>query len=81
MHPDVAPHWPQGQGYRITVEGDPSYTMDLTMHAANGDHNDGGLLATAMRILNAIPAVCDARPGLLTPLDLPLITGRGTMRV
>jgi 2,4-diaminopentanoate dehydrogenase len=81
MHPDVAPHWPQGQGYRITVEGDPSYTLELTMKAANGDHNDGGLLATAMRILNAIPAVCAAAPGLLTPLDLPLVTGRGAMRV
>jgi 2,4-diaminopentanoate dehydrogenase len=81
MHPDVAPEWPQGQGYRISIEGDPSYTCELTMKAANGDHNDGGLLATAMRVLNAIPAVCAAHPGLLTPLDLPLITGKGSMRV
>jgi 4-hydroxy-tetrahydrodipicolinate reductase len=33
-----------------------------------------------MRLANAIPAVCAAPPGLLTPFDLPLITGRGLMR-
>jgi 2,4-diaminopentanoate dehydrogenase len=35
------------------------------------------LKATAMRLVNAIPAVVDGPPGLLTALDLPLITGRG----
>ncbi len=33
-------------------------------------------MATAMRILNAIPAVCAAKPGLLSVLDLPLVTAR-----
>jgi 4-hydroxy-tetrahydrodipicolinate reductase len=28
-------------------------------------------------LVNAIPAVCAAVPGLLSALDLPLITGRG----
>ena len=37
-------------------------------------------MATAMRCLNAIPAVCDADPGLLSVLDLPLLTGKGLMR-
>ena len=32
---------------------------------------------TATRLVNAIPAVCRARPGLLSALDLPLVTGRG----
>ena len=50
------------------------------MIGADGDHNTGGLLATAMRLLNAIPAVCAAPPGLLTPTDLPLIAGRGILR-
>jgi len=30
--------------------------------------------------VNAIPAVCRARPGLLSALDLPLVTGRGLWR-
>jgi len=34
-------------------------------------------LATAMRIVNAIPAVVAAAPGICTTLDLPLVTGKG----
>ena len=30
-----------------------------------------------MRLVNAVEAVVAAPPGLLTALDLPLITGRG----
>jgi len=83
LRDDLAPEWaepPAGGGYRITIEGDPSWRCDLGIVGADGDHNSGGLLATAMRLLNAIPAVCAAPPGLLIPSDLPLITGRGLLR-
>jgi 4-hydroxy-tetrahydrodipicolinate reductase len=30
-----------------------------------------------MRLVNAIPAVVAAHPGLLSTLDLPLVAGRG----
>ena len=46
----------------------------------HGDHAVGGVLLTATRIVNAIPAVCEAPPGLLSALDLPLVTGRGLLR-
>ena len=49
------------------------------MMGEDGDHNTGGLLVTAMRVLNAIPAVCAAPPGLLSTLDLPLVTGKGLL--
>jgi 4-hydroxy-tetrahydrodipicolinate reductase len=68
----VAPEWPQGQGYRIEIVGSPSFTVDVEMVGEDGDHNTGGLIATAMRIINAIPSVCAAEPGLLSTLDLPL---------
>ena len=32
---------------------------------------------TAQRLVNALPAVVAGEPGLLTVLDLPLVTGRG----
>jgi 2,4-diaminopentanoate dehydrogenase len=83
MHDAAAPDWPQpsGQGsYRVLLEGDPKIKVELEFVAENGDHNAGGLLMTAMRVLNAIPAVCGAPPGLLSPLDLPLVTGKGLMR-
>ena len=45
------------------------------MMGDDGDHNTGGLVGTAARIVNAIPAVCAAEPGMLSVLDLPLIPG------
>ena len=80
LRDDLAPHWPQpaGQGcYRVVVKGEPNYTLDLQLLGSDGDHNTAGLKATAMRLVNAVPYVVAAPAGLLTALDLPLITGRG----
>jgi 4-hydroxy-tetrahydrodipicolinate reductase len=80
LRADLGPDWPQpaGQGcYRVQVTGEPNYTLDLQLVGTDGDHNTAGLKATAMRLVNAIPSVIEAKPGLLTALELPLITGRG----
>jgi 4-hydroxy-tetrahydrodipicolinate reductase len=83
LRDDLAPDWPQpaGQGcYRVVITGEPMYTVDLQLLGTDGDHNTAGLKATAMRLINAIPDVVGAAPGLVTALDLPLITGRGLVR-
>jgi hypothetical protein len=83
LHPDLAPDWPQPAGagcYRVEITGEPNYTLDLQLLATDGDHNTAGLKATAMRLVNAIPAVVAAPPGLLTALDLPLVTAKGLVR-
>ena len=80
LRPDLGPDWPQpaGQGcYRVQVTGEPNYTVDMQLLGTDGDHNTAGLKATAMRLVNAVEAVVAAPPGLLTALDLPLVTGRG----
>jgi 2,4-diaminopentanoate dehydrogenase len=80
LRADLAPDWPQpaGQGcYRVQISGEPNYTLDLQLLGTDGDHNTAGLKATAMRLVNSIEAVVAAPSGLLTSLDLPLITGRG----
>src|SRR5262245_2989201 len=74
---DLAPDWPRGKGYRVVITGVPSMSCDFTFGDEKGDHAVGGVLLTATRLVNAIPAVCRAQPGLLSALDLPLITGRG----
>jgi 4-hydroxy-tetrahydrodipicolinate reductase len=78
---DLCPDWPQpaqeGGSYRIEITGEPTYAMDLCLRSPNGDHNHAGLVATAARVVNAIPAVVAAPPGVRTTLDLPLITGNG----
>ncbi len=63
--------------YRIEITGEPSYALDLCLSSPNGDHNHAGLVATAARVVNAIPAVVGASPGMVTALDLPPITGKG----
>ena len=80
LRDDLGPTWPQPAGhgcYRVQITGEPNYTLDLKLMGTDGDHNTAGLKATAMRLVNAVPAVIAARPGLVTALDLPLITGRG----
>ncbi len=80
LHDDLGPEWPQPAGhgcYRVQVTGEPDYTLDLQLLGSDGDHNTAGLKATAMRLVNAVPAVVESPAGLLTALDLPPITGRG----
>ena len=73
-----APDWPRHPsphgGYRVIVDGLPTYTVDIEMHG-RGNNMRGLTYATVMRELNAIPAVIAAPPGLLSTLDLPLVTG------
>ena len=81
LRDDLCPDWPQpaqeGGSYRVEVTGEPSYALDLCLSSPNGDHNHAGLVATAARVVNAIPAVVAAEPGIRTTLDLPLVTGKG----
>jgi hypothetical protein len=75
MARDVAPEWPTSEfdaTYRVDIEGDPDIHCAMTMGAAEG-HAAGhaAMAATAMRVVNAIPYVIDAAPGLLSSLDIP----------
>jgi hypothetical protein len=80
---EVAPEWPTQEGtqgfYRVMVDGSPSLDCRLEIESEDGDHNTGGLVVTAMKVLNAIPAVVEAPPGVLSAIDLPIIGGRGSM--
>jgi 2,4-diaminopentanoate dehydrogenase len=50
----------------------PDIHCAMTLGAAEG-HGAGhaAMVATAMRVVNAIPYVVDAAPGLLSSLDIP----------
>lgn len=78
---DLRPDWAQpaqeGGSYRVEIVGEPSYVVDVCPTSRNGDHNYAAILAAAGRIVNAIPDVVAAAPGIRTTLDLPLVTGRG----
>jgi hypothetical protein len=78
MAPDIAPEWPSGAvdgTYRVTIEGDPRISCDMTVGEPSSP-TAGGMVATAMRVVNAVPHVVSAPPGLLSSLDLPLTLPR-----
>jgi 2,4-diaminopentanoate dehydrogenase len=83
---DAAPDWPRGTQddvYRVEIEGSPSITQETAFRFTDGSGRDAaaaGCLATGLRALNAVSAVNDRPPGWVTPLDLPLIPGVGTIR-
>jgi len=84
LRPDLRPDWAQpaqpGGSYRVEITGEPSYVMDICPTSRNGDHNYAAILAAAGRIVNAIPDVVAAAPGIRTTLDMPLVTGKGLYR-
>ena len=75
MARDVAPDWLTSEfdaTYRVDIEGDPQIRCAMNLGEAEG-HGAGhaAMTATAMRVVNAIPFVVDAQPGLLSSLDMP----------
>ncbi|MCV7055152.1 NAD(P)H-dependent amine dehydrogenase family protein [Mycolicibacterium gilvum] len=75
MARDVAPDWPASDfdaTYRVDITGDPDIHCAMNLGDAQG-HGAGraAMTATAMRVVNAIPFVVAAPPGLLSSLDLP----------
>ncbi|MDD5092863.1 MAG: hypothetical protein PHV74_00570 [Dehalococcoidia bacterium] len=81
----IAPDWPQPPGgdggYIIEIGGKLKYKVSLEFSIDDGDFMKAAAYATAMRLVNAIPAICEARPGVLSGFELPLITGRGLLKV
>jgi hypothetical protein len=76
MAGDLAPEWPTASRdgtYRIVVQGNPDLTCELAV-GQPATASDDGMVATTMRLVNAIPYVCDAPPGLTSSLQLPLTT-------
>lgn len=76
---DLRPDWAQpaqpGGSYRVEITGEPSYAVDICPTSRDGDHNHAAIAGAAARIVNAIPAVIAAPPGIRTTLDLPLRSG------
>ena len=77
---DCAPDWPTssnpGGEHRVLIEGHPH--LEVTIHGHEPGEPGaagGGNASAANRIVNAIPAVLAADPGIVGPLDLPTVSG------
>jgi len=79
MGDDIEPLWDLGDScYRVVIDGNPP--LELTL--ASPAEDDGrqpflGLPWTALVGVTAIPAVCDAKPGVVTHLGLGVVQPRG----
>ncbi len=82
MGEHVAPNWLNGEScYKVKIHGDPP----LEVHLMGGEREDGshpflGLPWTGLVGATAVPAVCDAKPGIVTHLDLGIVQPRGLVR-
>ena len=82
---DYAPDWQQpgspGGEHRVVMSGHPNLAVSIHGTEPGEPGAAGGGNATAAnRIVNAIPAVCAAAPGAVSPVDLPIITGAAQLR-
>ncbi len=82
MGQNLDPLWHTGEScYKVAIQGDPPLEVLLM----GGVQDDGrrpflGLPWTALVGATAVPAVCDARPGVVTHLDLGVFRPRGLVR-
>jgi hypothetical protein len=81
----IDPPWTVEFGYVVDIEGDPNLHVKLDLWPDGDLASMGvdefravGMRITAVPAVNAIAAVCDAPPGILTYADLPVIAARMT---
>ncbi|UDY37451.1 NAD(P)H-dependent amine dehydrogenase family protein [Dermatobacter hominis] len=78
----IDPPWTVEHGYLVEVTGDPNLRLRLEIWPTEADLADLtvatmhsiGMRITALPVVNAIPAVHAAAPGIVTYADLPVIT-------
>jgi hypothetical protein len=81
----AAPEWPtppEGRPgvHRVVVRGQPGVEINTHLGLDGVDHNVAGVIATAAKVVNAIPAVCGLPPGLVSLRDLPVSQVRSLLR-
>ncbi len=76
------PLWEQGEAmYRVRIHGDPPLECQLMgQKAADGRHPFLGLPWTGLVGCTAVPAVCEAQPGVVSHIDLGVIQPQGLVR-
>ncbi len=81
MGEDVEPQWDIDSRYQVVIEGDPGLEVRLMSRpGADGHRPFLGLPWTGLVGATALPAVCDAAPGVVTHIDLGVVQPRGLVR-
>jgi hypothetical protein len=81
MGPDTDPKWDLDSRYQVVIEGDPPLEVRLMSRPdADGVRPFLGLPWTGLLGATALPAVCDAKPGVVTHIDLGVVQPHGLVR-
>jgi hypothetical protein len=80
--PGTAPELPSAPNgrlgcHRVIIGGRPRIEVTIEADDGTGNPAEGGNATAAGRMVHSIPAVCAAAPGVVHPLDLPLVVGGG----
>jgi hypothetical protein len=75
------PKWDIDSRYQVVIEGDPPLEVRLqTRPSADGKRPFLGLPWTGLLGCTAVHAVCDAKPGIVTHLELGVVRPQGLVR-
>jgi len=66
-------------GWRLLIEGETPIDINVTFPVGRDQVSSSMAAITAYRVINAVPYVCAAAPGIRTTADLPNIVPRMTM--
>jgi hypothetical protein len=75
------PQWTDPEGFSVVIEGKPRVDATIRFGEPGQDAMTVLMDSTAVAAVNAIPFVCDASPGVITPIDLPVTGSRGALTI
>lgn len=75
----LEPQWNDPEGFSVVIEGEPHVDAMIRFGHPGQDAMTVLMDSTAVAAVNAIPFVCDAPPGVITPIDLPIIGSPGAL--
>jgi hypothetical protein len=73
------PHWSDPKGFSVVIEGEPLVDATIRFGRPGQDVMTVLMDSTAVAAVNAIPFLCEAQPGVITPIDLPVMGSRGAL--
>lgn len=73
------PKWTDPKGFSVVIEGEPYVDATIRFGHPGQDVMTVLMDSTAVAAVNAIPFLCDAQPGVITPIDLPITGSRGAL--
>ncbi|ORW44080.1 dihydrodipicolinate reductase [Mycobacterium paraense] len=75
------PKWTDPKGFSVVIEGAPRVDATIRFGRPGEDVMTVLMDSTAVAAVNAIPFLCQAPPGLITPIDLPVAGSPGALTI